>query len=86
MSRRLNYTRKVVCYDGYVLLFQYIHQVISLRYIGSEEEQIRILKACHVEVTAGHMGIKNCWENNRTIYLAWRHKRCKKLGKVIRGM
>ena len=33
-----------------------------LRFIQSKDEQIRILQACHIDATAGHMG------KTRTIY------------------
>ena len=29
-----------------------------MRYIFRKEEQTRILKACHIDPTSGHMGIK----------------------------
>ncbi len=31
--------------------------MVELRYIKSREEQLRILQACHVDPTAGHMGV-----------------------------
>lgn len=33
-------------------------QVVELRYVRTRSEQLRILKACHMDLTAGHMGIK----------------------------
>ena len=30
---------------------------MELRYIRCREEQLRILRACHVDPTAGHMGV-----------------------------
>ena len=33
-------------------------KVIELRYIQHHEEQEKILRACHVDPTAGHMGVK----------------------------
>lgn len=33
-------------------------QVVELRYIRSRDEQLKILRACHVDPTAGHMGQK----------------------------
>ena len=35
-----------------------LFKVIELRYIQNREEQVKILKACHIDPTAGHMGIK----------------------------
>ena len=32
--------------------------MIKLRYIANQDEQAKILQACHVDPTAGHMGIK----------------------------
>ncbi len=31
---------------------------MNLRYIRREEEKLHILKACHVDPTGGHFGIK----------------------------
>ena len=33
-------------------------QVVEVRYISNSDEQRRILSACHVDPTAGHMGAK----------------------------
>ncbi|KAL5500587.1 hypothetical protein EMCRGX_G012176 [Ephydatia muelleri] len=33
-------------------------EVFEVRYVRSSEERCRILKACHVDLTSGHMGVK----------------------------
>ena len=33
-------------------------EVIEVRYVRSSEERCRILKACLVDLTSGHMGVK----------------------------
>ena len=33
-------------------------EVFEVRYVRSSEERCRILKACHVDITSGHMGVK----------------------------
>ena len=33
-------------------------QVTEVRYISSPDEQRKLLSACHVDPTAGHMGAK----------------------------
>ena len=33
-------------------------QVVAVRYISSPDEQRKILSACHVDPTGGHMGAK----------------------------
>ena len=33
-------------------------QVIELRFIRTRKEQLKILKACHMDQTSGHMGVK----------------------------
>ena len=33
-------------------------QTVELRYIGDASEQQKILQACHIDTTAGHMGEK----------------------------
>ncbi len=35
----------------------YIQEVL-LRFIRSHEERQRIVKACHIDATSGHMGVK----------------------------
>ena len=34
-------------------------EVFEVRYVRSSEERCRILKACHVDLTSGHMGVKS---------------------------
>ena len=36
-------------------------KIVELRFIRTREEQLKILKACHIDATAGHMGEKNYW-------------------------
>ena len=33
-------------------------EVFEVRYVRSSEERCSILKACHVDITSGHMGVK----------------------------
>ena len=33
-------------------------KIVELRFIRTREEQLKILKACHIDATAGHMGEK----------------------------
>lgn len=35
-----------------------INQVVELRYIRARDEKHRILRACHIDPTGGHFGIK----------------------------
>ena len=40
-------------------LFFYILQAASeVRYIQNRDEKMKILKACHLDPTAGHLGVK----------------------------
>jgi transcriptional regulator of aromatic amino acid metabolism len=36
----------------------YCLKTVELRYIQNKEEQQKILKACHLDPTSGHLGIK----------------------------
>ncbi len=32
--------------------------VVEIRYIKNREEQLRILRACHADLTSGHLGFR----------------------------
>ena len=45
-------------------------QVVELRYIRTRDEQLKILRACHVDPTSGHLGEKKtvCRISERVIW------------------
>lgn len=45
------------CEHGSIVLLS-LFQMIELQSIQNREEQVKILRACHIDPTAGHMGIK----------------------------
>ena len=44
--------------------------------IMNKDEQTKILKACHVDATVGHMGIKKTVSKITAFHVAWSNKRC----------
>ena len=56
-------------------------QVVELRYIRTRDEQLKILRACHVDPTSGHLGEKKtvCRISERVI---WR-ERCEENGEPL---
>ena len=40
------------------VIFLFCMQVVELRYIQTREEQVKILRSCHMDPTSGHLGMK----------------------------
>ena len=43
---------------SHALMTSIKQEVFEVRYVRSSEERCRIFKACHVDLTSGHMGVK----------------------------
>ena len=39
-------------------MYNSVVKVLELRYIRTRDEQLNILRACHMDPTAGHLGVK----------------------------
>ena len=57
---------------SHALMTSIKQEVFEVRYVRSSEERCRIFKACHVDLTSGHMGVK------RTSYRVFFFERCNK--------
>ena len=46
-----------------------------MRYIQHHDEQVKILKACHTDPTAGHLGVKKTLNRRRSVpvKMPWYH-------------
>ena len=49
----------------------YLQGEVMLRFVQNKDEQRKILQACHVNATAGHMGSEHYLQDQGEIYVAW---------------
>ena len=52
---------------------------VLLRYLQTKEEQLKVLHACHVDPTAGHLGKTRTYKGK--VYVAWNGQGCYEHGK-----
>ena len=56
-----------------------------LRFIQTKDEQMKILQACHVDATAGHMGkTRYHLQDKGEIHVAWDGEGCEGVGRFSR--